>query len=478
MGIDQPTPKTFTLKSKYDKTKYISFGGKREEEMIQKYNTFDILWGAPENSEKLENWIAFTNVNVIRISDEEKFFQMTIKSKYYNLIIITSGSFAEKVIPFIPPEYLIPNIIIYCMDLNYHKKWSKNYKSIIQVFTHPNQIFEFLLKTQESEYNIPLFTYNFNYDTAFNFDNYDFIFSQELKYDCENFSMKLNKYEKFCVKAFHDYKLSLEDYGKYFDEFMDNSKEIFNLFYGQRLSIFPLISIIIAYSKVLNYNLLKLTLISLYFSKFPFLFGLLNYKEIESLLKQKLELNDLVEDYSKLPSHLEPLFIKLTEEKVSILDETVHLKFLQTFLIKYCKYYTKMIYGFDDYSKFPSMIKCFEDLDFCLKYFFFRTYGWFKDPIYKMRCRGSLDEVDKRIAIFYTYSSIKKQKEEVLKFISQKDLKTLNFTLIIKDFIVIGNSNFHDMIKTIENQIIHKTIGYLSMTQVRDYLKEKIKKAK
>jgi hypothetical protein len=77
-----------------------------------------------------------------------------------------------------------------------------------------------------------------------------------------------------------------------------------------------------------------------------------------------------------------------------------------------------MIYDFDDISKFPSMIKCLGDLDFCLKYFFFRTYGWFQDQLYKMRCRGALDEIDKRIPLFYIYSSFKRQKVDALKLIS------------------------------------------------------------
>ena len=470
MGNDQPT--TFTLKQIPDETKNISFGGKKEEEMIQKFNTFDILWYAPENSEKLENWIAFTNVNVTKISDEEKFVQMAIKSRYYNLIIITTGSFGEKTIPLISPELLMPNIIIYCMDLNYHKNWSSKYKSIVQVSTHPEQIFECLLKIQE-EYNFPSFYYNINYEKQFKFNNYVPVNIGELKYNDDNFSLKLNKYEKFCVKALRDYRLASEGIGNYFEEFMNNSKEIFNLFYRERLSFFPNIASIIAYSNVLNFNLLRLTLISLYFSKFPFLFGVLNYEEIQSLLKENLESNEIEKVYSELSSHLHILYIKLTEEKVSILDEIEHLKYLQIFLIKYCKYYTKKIYDFDDIFKFPSMIKCFEDLDFCLKYFFFRTYGWFKDQLYKMRCRGALDETDKRIPMFYIYSSFKRQKEDALKLISQEELKTLNQTLIIKDFIVIGNNNFHNTIKTIESQFIHRKIGYLSMEQVRDYLKNK-----
>ena len=89
-----------------------------------------------------------------------------------------------------------------------------------------------------------------------------------------------------------------------------------------------------------------------------------------------------------------------------------------------------------------------------------------------MRCRGALDEIDKRIPIFYIYSNIKKEKIDALKLISQQELQTLNKTLTIKNFIVIGNKNFHNKIKTIESQFIHKKIGYLSMNQVRDYLNQ------
>ena len=42
MGNKQLT--TFTLKPFMDETKNISFGGKKEEEMVKKFNAFDILY--------------------------------------------------------------------------------------------------------------------------------------------------------------------------------------------------------------------------------------------------------------------------------------------------------------------------------------------------------------------------------------------------------------------------------------------------
>ena len=486
MGSDEPTPTQFTLKSFPDQNKNISFGGTQEEEMIRKFNTFDIFYYAPENSEKLENWIAFTNVNVTRSSDMNQFLQLSVKSNLYNLIIISTGSFAEEIMPLVPQDLLIQNIIIYCMNLEYHKKWSEKYKSIIQVCTHPAQIFDYLLKLQDSAYNIPLFSYTINYKKEFNANYYDCFDNEEWKSNQDNFSLKLNNYEKFCVKALHDYRLSFSDYGEIFEEFMDNSKVIFNMFYGNFYSenypiilggggIQAIVGMRIGQGKVFNHNLMVLTLISLYFSKLPFLFGVLNYSEIESILNEKLELEDLVKYYRGLPTHLNILEEKLEKEKVSILDETIHLKYIQIFLIKYCKFFTKKVYDFDEFSKFPSMIKLLEDLDFCLKYFFFRTYGWFKDPTYKMRCAGSLDNIDRRIFSFYTYSSFKSFKKNALEFISEEEFKIMNQTLIIKDFIIIGNEKFSNTIKTIKYEVIHKKISNFStITQVRDFLKHNI----
>ena len=158
MGNQQP--KTFTLKPLMDKTKNISFGGKKEEEMIQKFNAFDILWYAPEDSEQLENWIAFTNVDVIKTSDVNIFIQRAVKSHFFNLIIISTGSLAKEILPLLYPKLLTPNIIIYCMNSDYYKKWSEKYDSIVGVFTHPEEIFEYLLNLQANGYSFPLFKYD------------------------------------------------------------------------------------------------------------------------------------------------------------------------------------------------------------------------------------------------------------------------------------------------------------------------------
>ena len=95
-----------------------------------------------------------------------------------------------------------------------------------------------------------------------------------------------------------------------------------------------------------------------------------------------------------------------------------------------------------------------------------------------MRCRGALDRLDTRIVNFYIYSSLKLQKEEALEHATNEELNTMLNTLLIKDFIIIGNENFQKEIKSIENKFIHRKIPYLSIIQVRNYLKEKNKFSK
>ena len=47
--------KTFTQKPHISESNNICFGGEKEQEMINKFISFDILWYAPDSSEKLEN---------------------------------------------------------------------------------------------------------------------------------------------------------------------------------------------------------------------------------------------------------------------------------------------------------------------------------------------------------------------------------------------------------------------------------------
>ena len=269
-----------------------------------------------------------------------------------------------------------------------------------------------------------------------------------------------------------NYRLSYADYGQFFEGFVNDSEVIFQFLYPDLLFISKK-ELIIEF-KVLNHNLMGLTILSLYFSKFPFLYGVLNYCEIESILNEKSESDKLLDDYMGPSPHLLFLKEKLEKEKLSILDETIHLKYIQTFLIRFIKKFSKKLFDFDEFSKYPSMVKSFEDFDFCLKYFFFRMYGIYKFDIYTARCKGSLDNCDKRIPIFYIYNGFKLYGKDMLQIISKEEMKAIKQTLTIQNIIIVGDEDFHKAIKKIERFFIpeSKKTVYLSMNEVRNFLEK------
>ena len=465
------------LQPQYTPGRNFSFGGDKEKEMIESFNTFDILWYAPENSEKLEEWIAFTNVSVLKVTTEELFKSTALLGQMLKLIVITTGSYAEKTIPKLAGLLKI-SVIIYCMNLDYRKKWSEKYDIICGVYSTPEGIFENLLGLQKL-FGFPLFSYKIISYEEFSFNYYDSFKKNELLLKDSNFTLKLNKYERFCSSCLYEFKLASLNHGDFLDYFGSETLEIIKFFYGGPIFSIPGMDYFLSDindkpKKQLLHFFYGLTLTSAYFSKLPYLYGLLKYEEIVSLLKEELTIKDLREDYKEIQEkHLDIILTKLVKEKSSILEEINLLKFLQSFLIKFVKFWAKIFveFEYDDYCKFPLLIKYLMDIDFCLKIFFCDIYKLFKSKQYQRKCSSSLNEVDKRIMTFQVYCASKHYKEAALKYVSEENLNILNDTLSIKDFIVIGDSGFHKKIKAIENKIKDGNFEYIDIIDLRDYLK-------
>ena len=266
------------LRPHFSEDKNISFGGKKEEDMINEFNSFDILWYASVSNEKLEKWKAFTNVDVLKISEEKDFINIVENKKKLYFIVIATGSFAEKTIPKLKKNIMHTHIIIYCRNSEHHKKWSANYKIIDGVFTQPSQIFEYLIQLQNSLFNIPLFKYEKKNQKEFNFNCYDKIEQKEIIVNKNNYSLKLNKYEKFCVHILHNFRLASMDVDKYFDNDSKNSPiknyEYFDIFFNDSSIIIDLF-----YDKNENIN---------------------NFQELKTLFSNKLILNESAESASEL----------------------------------------------------------------------------------------------------------------------------------------------------------------------------------
>ena len=218
------------LQPKFIPEKNISFGGIPEKEMIETFNTFDILWYAPEDSEKLEEWIAFTNITVQKVTKEGEFKAIALLGEMIKrYIIITTGSYGEKIIPKIA-EMLKIQVIIYCMNVDYHKNWSKKYDIIRGVFITPEQIFEDLLKLQKSGFALPVFSYKIISPGEFNLNYYDSLKKTEFILKDNIFLLKLNKYERFLSGCLHEFKLARLNYLDFFDFFRSDTVDLVSFF--------------------------------------------------------------------------------------------------------------------------------------------------------------------------------------------------------------------------------------------------------
>ena len=109
------------------------------------------------------------------------------------------------------------------MNSDYYKKLTENYDSI-----HPKLIFDYLLNYQAKGFSFPIFNYDIFLTKEFKLDVYGYNNNMFFSSNCNNFSLILNKYEKFCIKALHDYKLASLLSNPYYDEFIIKSKDIFS----------------------------------------------------------------------------------------------------------------------------------------------------------------------------------------------------------------------------------------------------------
>ena len=156
------------------------------------------------------------------------------------------------------------------------------------------------------------------------------------------------------------------------------------------------------------------------------------------------------------------------------MDEKDKIKEIQIFIIQLISSNfivlkeTKIIK--EDYYQ---ILNFFRDFDFCLKILllsFISTINNIKIKFFD-EFIFALSVSDIRYVLFTFYS---KQFIDSKKF-NEKEKDIINDTLKIKDFIVIGNNNFHEKIKTIEKDIQSKSFEYLDIKDIENYLYKKKK---
>ena len=160
--------------------------------------------------------------------------------------------------------------------------------------------------------------------------------------------------------------------------------------------------------QTLKNNLRFLALISLYFSKYPFLYNLCTLEEIDDLFKNEITFDMVVSVEMNLFTILEKLAKKILENEC-ILDEKEDLKEIQI-LCLYLLFITFKTTNQDFYSfiNYYQIKNFFRDIDFCLKLLVSSKFGIFNigEINFIDEINFSLSICDLRYPIYLVYLGI------------------------------------------------------------------------
>ena len=211
-------------------------------------------------------------------------------------------------------------------------------------------------------------------------------------------------------------------------------------------------------------------MISLYFSKFPYLFNLLTNEDFEEILEVEINQQLFINLDKNIIPILERLYQKIMKNE-SILDEKENLKQIQIS----CIY--KICFGLIIANQEPinffnriQVFNFFRDVDFCLKILSTMMY-----TVIKNKKNNFIDEIDFCLTFCeprYMLYNIYLNSGNNDKF-SEKEKIIINKSLTIKDFLIVGDIIFHEKFRFLENNIKFDSFEYLKIEQISNYLEEK-----
>ena len=450
-------------------------GSEYEKELNSNFKYFNVFW-YDENKTNDFNLFkkCFENVQFYKAHNLNSIIDFFKKESISEWIVITNGSKGKELIQNLEKNNCIKSFFIYCQNTELHKSWAKNIKKVGCITSNPE-----ILCQKFIEFNNSYYFPNFNYKSKKN--NFD-IHSIENKKFSENIfasrSMTLKhlfeykeslkeKYNNLCIKMIH----YLDD--EEFDNDFKNAK-----LEGDSPLILT-INILKSSDEALQAlkkKLKYLALVSLYFSKFPFLYNIITFEEVNELLKNEVTFDMIIGLEFNLFSILEKLGKKIMENEC-ILDEKDELKEIQISCIYLLFFAFKTtnqdFYAFINYNQIKNFLR---DIDFCLKLLVSSKFSLFNGEKFNFidEINFSLAFCDLRYPIFMSYLNIEKINKNNF---TEEEKKIINDSLTIKDFIIIGDKKFHEKIKTIEKNIKSKSIKYLNIEQILNYVNEKLQKA-
>ena len=442
----------------FEKTKY-------EKELSSNFKYFNIFWYAKFKTNKLKYFTkCFENVEFkigYGVEETIDFFRNELISEW---IIINEGYHVPELLFSLPFKNIKSFLVL--DDYKYFYHAISGLPIVGCITLNPQILCEKLLELNKN-YIIPNFNYEYKLNKKIIFEKKSEpifkIKSKMLKTLIESGESK-NEYNNLCIK-FINYFEGDQIENDFEQTEVEND---FNLFY---------FAIIFKengkdYFKSKIKEIKQLTLISLYFSKYPYLFNLFSNKEIKDILKisNKKELSEKMEN--QLPNYLDKLYKKIMKNE-SILDEKDALKNIQMHFII-------VLYLIDNSEELPidlfnchQFVNFFKDIDFVLKLAMLSICTNMNNKKFNF-----IDQIYYSLAVseprFNLYINYFRYIEDI-RILSEEEENIIKEALTIKDFIIIGDNNFHQKIRGIEKYIKYNTIKYLKIEQLLNYLEEKKK---
>ena len=463
-------------------------GTKYEKELNSNFKYFNVFWYDPNKTNDLTNFInCFENVQCFFSNDLESAINLFKKQSIFEWIVITPGKKGEELIYNLQIFENIKAFFIFCGNIKYHEQWVKKYNKVFCLTSNPEILCQKLIEFIEinKNYICPNFNYNSKENISININGLDSeklfgLKSPKIKNVFEYRKGIKYRYYNFCLNS-HNYLKSK----RFENDFNDNAGENYSTIYVGANILKKLKEEDKDAFESIVYLIRSLTLLSLYFDQYPYLYNSLSFQEIKNIFEKDDMSSSFVLDYdSNLKSYSKKLYFNLIHNKC-ILDEKDMIKCLHEALIYNIIFNISLIFEqmdidmkhFSFFTNYYQIINFFRDIDFCLKLYLTMNYGQlttekhdFAGEIY-----SALNSSEPR---FIQYSLYQSHLSEFSSFDSQT-LNIINNTLTIKNFIILGDKIFHQKIKTIEKHIKNESFQYLNPDQITYYLdlkkKEKAK---
>ena len=453
-----------------------------EKELRTNFRYFNIFWYDPNGTNDFDFFKnCFINVRLVKGTNLESvinFFKKELSTDEW--IVITPGSKGEELIKNLEKIQCIYAFFIYCKKTELYENLSKQISKVKCVTSNPEILCKKFIEINK-EYLFPNFKYNYSYEEN-DYDDYINLWNlkklesenkfalnsieREIKIATQNLNKTKNKYNNFCIKAIK--YLSNENCIKDFKEPVEDENSILYLYV--RLFKTKTDEQIKQTIKFVINNIL----LSLYFNQYKYYINLLAYEEVKEIIDKEINMDNFNKMLKKTEKIVEELKQKIMNNE-SIIELKEELKEVQKYYITF--YFINIINTKKfDIIKFYEVINFLRDFGFCSKILVYCDYSHLNNKNYKfyeeiLLClSGDIS--------FINFQNYMVNVDPTWKGLNFENLQKINNTLLIKDFLIIGNEEFIKKIKLIEKDLKVNSIKYIQINQIRDYLSEKNKKDK